>query len=375
MRGRIKAVGVILCAVTALASAGTAAAAGPYYAAPAGVGTCAFGSPCSLSTAVGMAASGDTVFMADGTYPMTSSITTFGAVTIRPQVPGTRPVISSTNGSYVSLSDPGAVIRDVRIDVSGLGGSEWALRLQPGTAEGVEVFADGPVSAFAVLATGGGVFSDSVAWAKGASGAGLVTGDSGALVQNSTVVATGSSSTGMFTSPSYAAGTETIAIQNSILIGTSLGMSIYGDSTHLVTAYVDHSNYSPSNSNPPYGMIDNPGGPVPGIPLFVNLTGNFRQAPGSPTINAGTAIPGQSATALDGQARCLGSAPDIGADEFAQPACQGPAPPVTTGNAPAGTAFDLAAAIKKCKKNKKKTPAAKRARKKCIKKARANARA
>ena len=65
-------------------------------------------------------------------------------------------------------------------------------------------------------------------------------------------------------------------------------------------------------------------------PLFVDAgAGDYRQAPGSPTVDAGTTDPDLGTTDLDGDARTLGSAPDIGADELV-PAVTPPPPGDTT---------------------------------------------
>jgi hypothetical protein len=51
-------------------------------------------------------------------------------------------------------------------------------------------------------------------------------------------------------------------------------------------------------------------------PLFVDAPGaDYREAPGSPTIDAGVADPQIGALDLDGNARAQGAAPDIGAFE------------------------------------------------------------
>ena len=66
-------------------------------------------------------------------------------------------------------------------------------------------------------------------------------------------------------------------------------------------------------------MIDG-GGNQSAAPLFVNTeAGDFREAAGSPTIDAGLADE-LGPLDLAGNPRVLGSAPDIGAYEFVPPA-------------------------------------------------------
>ena len=97
----------------------------------------------------------------------------------------------------------------------------------------------------------------------------------------------------------------------------------------------------------------------PGIP------GDFHQLAASPTRDAGVADSLTGATDIDGEPRCMGTAPDIGGDEFATTVCGATSNPAAGGSTP----FDLAAAKKKCKR--KFPPGPKR--KKCIKKAKRKA--
>jgi hypothetical protein len=103
---------------------------------------------------------------------------------------------------------------------------------------------------------------------------------------------------------------------------------------------------------------------VSAAPLFTDTDVFFHQAGGyipSPTIDKGSAaFTTGSLGDIDGGARSLGSAPDIGADEFVPAPTVTPTPPGPTAAAATG---QRAAALKKCKKKKGK------ARKKCKKKA------
>lgn len=349
-----------------LAAVGTAHAAGPYYAAPAGSGTaCSEGTPCQLNQAVLSGGTNQTVLLEPGTHTLTNYINVPAGWTVRPKVPGTRPVILNTSAAdptfSVSLGSADTTIQDIRIEATSLASAAWALRLQPGTAKRMEIFTQGPSGAFAVLMEGGAL-TDSVVWARGASfPSGVTTSGSGALLRNDTIVASGDpvGASGLFTNGSYAGANHVLTIQNSIVRGDNVSMNLSGDPAHLVTANVTNSNYNP----PAIGFADvtfnDLGGMQSTAPMFADptVTGDFRQVTGSTTINGGAAVPGLSATGLDGQARCLGTAPDIGADEFTGSAC-----PVVTTTTPSLAATSTPA--KKCTKGRKLK------RGKCVKKKR-----
>jgi hypothetical protein len=111
--------------------------------------------------------------------------------------------------------------------------------------------------------------------------------------------------------------------------------TIVGSDALSATATFDHSNYA-TESEQNLGDITDPGSAtnVTTAPVFMNAgTGDFhQQATSTGTLNLGTAT-GQDPLErdVDGQARAMGSAPDIGADELAE----APPPPTITGSDPA----------------------------------------
>jgi hypothetical protein len=125
------------------------------------------------------------------------------------------------------------------------------------------------------------------------------------------------------------------------------------------TITLHHSNYlTPSSQN--MGVVqDAVGDPhQTASPLFTNAgSGDYSEAPGSPTINAGITDPLNGPLDFAGNARSQGSSTDIGAYEVVVPTSGGPGP----GAGPTG---QRAAALKKCKKKH-----SKKKRKKCRKKA------
>jgi hypothetical protein len=79
-----------------------------------------------------------------------------------------------------------------------------------------------------------------------------------------------------------------------------------------------NSNFDTSKADPGTTITD-AGGNQSATPLFVNAaTGDYREAVGSPTIDAGSTD--QIGTLdFDGNSRAIGAAPDIGAYEFVPP--------------------------------------------------------
>ena len=100
-----------------------------------------------------------------------------------------------------------------------------------------------------------------------------------------------------------------------------------------------HSNFDTSSPEGEAKVIDG-GGNQTAPPVFVNAeNGDFREAAGSPTIDAGIADQ-LGPLDLAGNPRILGAAPDIGAYEFVPPPAVAVLPPA----APAGQLQSLSLA-------------------------------
>jgi Ca2+-binding RTX toxin-like protein len=78
---------------------------------------------------------------------------------------------------------------------------------------------------------------------------------------------------------------------------------------------MSYSNYRPATVLGD-GVVDGGGNQTNVDPVFANPSaGDYHQHPSSPTIDGGTADPLLGSFDIDGEARIMGSAPDIGADE------------------------------------------------------------
>jgi hypothetical protein len=108
-----------------------------------------------------------------------------------------------------------------------------------------------------------------------------------------------------------------VTATNSIFKGVGVDVRTLTPSTGPASITVSHCDYALTGiSN--HGTLHADATDIHTPPIFVNAPTDYREAAGSPTINAGAADTG-SDTDLAGLPRVLGSAPDIGAFERAQP--------------------------------------------------------
>jgi hypothetical protein len=127
---------------------------------------------------------------------------------------------------------------------------------------------------------------------------------------------------------------------NSIARGAQLDVAVAGANTnHLATANVSYSNFNPSTAQAigPNAQLDTSGGHNQSAPpVFAGACqGNYHEAAGSPTVDAG--LDGGSGTAdFDGDQRTIGTT-DIGADELVPPGPANACAPTTTTTTPAAS--------------------------------------
>ncbi len=143
---------------------------------------------------------------------------------------------------------------------------------------------------------------------------------------NSTALATGSGSRGIVASyMGLGGGKYTVDVTNTIAQGSLADLYTSGSVVEYSEIVASHSNFDkaiPQNG----GKIVDAEANQSAAPGFVDAGGgNYAEASGSPTIDAGVVGPGIGALDLDGNPRNLGQAVDIGAFEFVAPAA--PAPP------------------------------------------------
>jgi hypothetical protein len=327
---------ICVVAVCFAAVGSSAALADDFHAAQGGSGTmCSSGTPCNLPTAVSQAnmAGGGRVLMATGTYNPAGGLNLTTPIDLGPEPGAANSTIQATTTSNViNATSAGVVIHDVSIT-----GSEvnTALRLLGGTAERISVTTTG--GSPACTPEDGAILRDSVCWSNGsgssASGIWVIPPSASAPSTGNVfnVTAIGGHS-GIQVNADAAGQVMTINATNVIARGGDSDVSTEASGGGVTRLNLDHSNFATMSG----GTITPPGsnGNQTAAPLFVNQSlGNFHQAPGSPTIDAGVAGPSIGTLDADRNARvqsaCVGGTaiPDIGAFEVppptAAPRCAG----------------------------------------------------
>jgi hypothetical protein len=346
-------VGVLMLAAALSLLIVPAASAATRYAAPGGTGAdpCANpAKPCSVYTAAAEGAphstlaAGDVVELAPGTYHAEEEgefgyippVSLPEGVAVRGEPGKARPVIlvAKEGDSYSSFYVPtGSEVADVEIrNRKEVNGS--AIEISGGTIERVIArsignyaiacrFDSGTVRDSACINSGGGaaIGNNNVA-TKGA-----LTG----TIRNSTLIATGPGSVGM--NLSFSAFKRGLSVNVD-----AVGVIVRGEEKDVVAearalnkgsgADVDvalrASDYAMVEKIAEHGgtaLVTRPGtnGNVTALPLLAK--GNLFQLLGSPTIDRGEVDQASGALDVEGEARTIGAAPDIGADEL------GPAAP------------------------------------------------
>jgi hypothetical protein len=356
-----KATGLVVALGLACAFPSVASAA-DRFAEPGGDGAepCEQTDPCDIETAVNDSTNGDDITLLPGTY--TTSVLLGGTFTggFTPKFditihgsPGDRPVVNfAGSSSEAFLISTGSTLRDVDVNSTGTTSSAVVVS-EGGAVERVIAHSSGD-SSRGCLVQGESTIRDSVCWYTG-----VASPDSSALsvdarfgnvvatetARNVTAIATsgpgirvrsfGSTNAGVTLNASNViargaggAGGEDVRTERVSLTGPTPPQKVN----------LDHSNYVTVSEQDTGDITDaGTGTNVTTAPAFVNAgTGDFHQLSTSTgTLNLGTAT-GQNPLErdIDGQARGMGSAPDIGADELA---AAPPAPTITGTDPPSGS--------------------------------------
>ncbi|HET7416532.1 MAG TPA: Ig-like domain-containing protein [Solirubrobacterales bacterium] len=340
---------LVLVVALSLAIAGAASAA-TRYAAPGGTGAdpCTDpAAPCSIYTAADYAApgttieAGDVVELAPGTYSEADEdlgpsdrVQPPPAVVVRGTPGAPRPliVLEVNNGGWGAFFvGPGTEILDVEIRNQAANGS--AITNQGGVIN--RVIARSTVStSFTCTSFEGTMLSSACINSAGGTAIGVSTlspaGTYASILRNSTFIATGPGSVGMdfafFASNAGVVGAinglGVIAkgeAKDVIARGLEYNGSGQGATTTIELQASDYATTETKTSGPGTAIVAAPGtnGNITAPPLLA--ADNVHQLAGSPTIDKG-AIDGASGPLdIDGQAREIGIAPDIGADELGNP--------------------------------------------------------
>jgi hypothetical protein len=335
-----RARGLILAAsiTGALASAAPASAAIRYTTPTSPTGnTCAARSPCEIHKAIEQAANGDQVIVEPGTYQLSKGITATKDLNIHGAAGRPRPrLVLSTDSWYPLYIDAptSATVSDLELEGDGqaIGG---LFSAGPSTLSRLVV----TVSPFGAVAIGTGddvLLRDTVAWAQGASGSAVRAYSQTLRLRNVTAIATASGSWGIDATATCHPGPApscdparsfvTVDVKNTITRGGQYDVGAIDDyAGDPATVNLSYSNYRPSMVQlSGTAAVNDQGHNQSATPAFADpLSGDFHELSSSPTVDAGTADPDNGPTDLDGNARSLGAAPDIGEDEFVPPAPPG----------------------------------------------------
>lgn len=294
--------------------------------------TCDAAHPCEIYHAFAVAqeqsGSTDEVVIADGDYQLaegspiviTEALTVHGAVGTRPRIHGAANIAVSADG--------GSTIRDLEVRTAEAGAV--AIRGLHTTLERVIAVATGS-EATAMDLTDGAVVRSSVARSSDAGGAAIFASFAPTGIDLRHVTAVGGLNGIRIDGTN---NNVTLTAVNSIVRGGTEDLDAVAGVSSTVDVTVDHVAYRPTTNRAGSITVHDLGGTVTATPLFV-AADNLRQAAGSPTLDTGRDDPNGPASALDGQARKLGPAPDIGADERAPDAA---VPTATPTPEPAATA-------------------------------------
>lgn len=326
------AVTAIAC-LAALACASRAQAE-QRYATPAGSGSaCSQPTPCSLRTAIEGAVSNDEVVIIAGSYTLSNGVVTqLGVKNVYVHgdlgTPAPKITASMAFGSAIGVNG-----RLSYLDVTN--GGENASAVGCGTKGIVE-----RVRATSIGANAIGIYQDedclvrdSVVRADGSNATALYSGGyegERGVARNVTAIATGTESAGIRSSTTIIAGAQShsLDLKNTIASGTGSDLRALANAVYGVadTITVSNSNFDVVQVDTG-ATIDDAGGNQAAPLLFVDAAnGDYREAGGSPTIDAGAIDPQIGPTDLLGGPRVVGGAPDIGAYEFVPPP-ETPLPP------------------------------------------------
>jgi hypothetical protein len=327
----MRLVAAALAGAALLASAATAQAA-QRYAAPNGSGPaaeCPRANPCSLKDAIEKAKENDEVIVGAGSYTVGGPIISqFEAANLDLHGDFGAPMPRIT-GSFIGtvLGINGAKSRISYLEVVNEG---------PENPSGINCSTEGLVERVVARASGkratalfqqnGCTARNSLLLAGGQEAIALwassfAPGLNG-IARNVTAIAGGPESSGVLAR--YEAiflthGTYTLDLKNSIAAGGGAGIRTSNGLEGPGNVVVANSNFDTAKEEIGTEVV-NAGGNQTAPPLFVDAAnGDYREAAGSPTIDAGAADPLIGGLDLGGGPRTLGPAPDIGAYETTNP--------------------------------------------------------
>ena len=318
---------VVATALVVLAAAPVAHAADRRVASPTGSGDC-IASPCDIATALSGAQPNDEVVITTGDYgsaasPKPALSASAAHLTVHGGPGRPRPRIF-TNGN-IGLLLTGAQtdarhfeVHQVSTDVNKVGlefyGDQASDLLVRATGQGGK----------ACTVIGTGSLSNSVCDAPGKDGRGIYQfanfgSATTARFRNVTALALHPGTGNAMLVIGSATDTQDLTVTNALLRSGATELQVSDQMVaNAARVTIDHSNFYFS-SNPAFPengpIVDAGGNQRVTAPRFRSV-GDYHQAPGSPTINAGVNSALNGLLDVDGDLRTLGGRTNMGADEF-----------------------------------------------------------
>jgi hypothetical protein len=313
--------GAVIC--LALLAVPSGAQAAQRYAAPNGTLTaCTQKEPCSLPDAVNEASENDEVIVTAGEYTISGTPLSVlhPGLQIHGDPGGPMPRVTAALGGWpaIRLSAAGSSISYLEVvnkETEGEGiNCRSTSRVERVRATGIGEGAAGLVQEQSCLVR------DSLLRGEGTNSLGMESrsDETMSTARNLTAIATGVNSVGIQARyTGLGSGSHTLVLSNSIADGSTFDLRT--EDTGVIQ--VSNSNFTSVSGAGPGAISGTANQLAP--PAFADAAaGDYREAPGSPTIDAGS-TQGIGPLDLAGNPRTLGAAPDIGAFEFVPP----PPPP------------------------------------------------
>jgi len=320
------AVAALACALALLVA--TPALGATWFATVDGTGAapCPQADPCDLADAVSAAPSGTRVVAGPGAYDLGATLQVSGGVLLRGPWSGAPAVIEGEGpGPAVLVTGTGTRVSDLTVRQSDSGSG---IVLAPGAlVRRVDAASSG--TGTACVTRVGSTLGDSVCVADG-SGSGVLIEETSAVsgvaaLSNVTAVSRGGPGTDSSALLVRASNGADVTVAGSNVIARALGEAPDVAAGQLVaTADVELTSSDFATRVEVGGAtVTAPGSGdnVAAEPIFADAAaGDFRQDPGSPTVDAGSADrPSLGLLDADRLARIRGAVPDIGAYEHVTP--------------------------------------------------------
>ncbi|MEA2487977.1 MAG: hypothetical protein QOF16_1631 [Actinomycetota bacterium] len=288
--------------------------AAAWYASPTGAGsTCSQTAPCDLQTAINFAANGDDVYaIADqGDYSLSQGVSTISNTAIH---------LHSLNGrARLNFQSGGLKMSSGSVEDFYVQGFGTVLSLGSG-AVGDRMFAEQAGNGHACFMQGA-TLTNSVCWA-GTSGDLAMETDGSNTLRNVSLMAGTEAAILTYGRNGCSCTSATDTLVNVIARSSQSGVDLLVDSDASVDASISasYSNFETTQTrgsgSPSKTHITTDATDQTTAPLFVDAAaGDFHEASGSPTIDAGVTDSANGSMDLDGNPRVVNGVTDIGAYE------------------------------------------------------------